>query len=357
MFTQYANSISMNPDYLNGDFQNILSEDWTTAMAFYSEMMRYEQGDGKYYPNGLTAGDKINIYGASIQTGGTEEYTFSMGGNISNSFQFGMTIGLQDLDYINRLSYSENSAGNSESVQYLSSNRDEYTRNKGTGVNAKFGIIYRPIDAFRLGFAIHTPTFFNMTREYNVDMSSNYKLNGIDDPKKERTPTDVYEYTLTTPYRLEFGLAYIFGKIGLISIDYELVGNNSMRIHDNLTDDGYTSSRNNIIKDAYKTTSNVRVGAEINLPRGLMLRAGFNYFQSPYKDSNQDFDRYAYSGGIGYHKQHFFADLAYVLNTSKYHFAPYYVNDYRIRTADKNPDIAVENLKIGRIVATIGFRF
>jgi hypothetical protein len=88
-----------------------------------------------------------------------------------------------------------------------------------------------------------------------------------------------------------------------------------------------------------------------------MLRAGFNYFQSPYKDSNLDFDRYAYSGGIGYRSQHFFADLAYVMNTSKYHFAPYYVNDYRIRTADTNPDIAVEKLKVGRIMATIGFRF
>jgi long-subunit fatty acid transport protein len=268
-----------------------------------------------------------------------------------------MTIGIQDLEYINRWSYRETSAGNSEDVQYLSSNREEFTRTSGTGINAKFGIIYRPIDAFRLGFAVHTPTFFNMTREYNVEMWSRYKVKGNDDLKEEKTPTDVYEYTLTTPYRLEFGLAYIFGKTGLISVDYELVGNNSMRIHDNITDDGYISSHNDGIKDAYKATSNVRIGAEINLPRGLMLRAGFNYFQSPYKDSNLDFDRYAYSGGIGYRGQRFFADLAYVLNTSKYHFAPYYVNDYRIRTADKNPDIAVENLKIGRIMATIGFRF
>jgi hypothetical protein len=88
-----------------------------------------------------------------------------------------------------------------------------------------------------------------------------------------------------------------------------------------------------------------------------MLRAGFNYFQSPYNDSSLDFARYAYSGGIGYRGKHFFADLAYTLNTGKYHFAPYYVNNYRVRDTDENPDVAVENLKIGCIIATIGFKF
>jgi hypothetical protein len=157
---------------------------------------------------------------------------------------------------------------------------------------------------------------------------------------------------------MEFGLAYIFGKTGLISIDYELVGNNTMRIRDNIPNStSFISIRNDAIRNIYRATSNVRVGAEINLPRGLMLRAGFNYFQSPYKDSNLDFDRYAYSGGLGYRSKYFFVDLAYMLNTGKYHFAPYYVNDYRVKDTDTNPDIAVENLKIGHIIATIGFKF
>ncbi|MDR1130554.1 MAG: outer membrane protein transport protein [Prevotellaceae bacterium] len=357
MFTQYANNLDLNPDYLKQDLKQIFPEDWSTSMALISEMMRYDKDENKYISNGLAEGGKVDIYGSSVQTGGTEEYTFSIGGNISNRFQFGMTIGLQDLQYVNRMNYKENYLGHHDNIQYVSSSRDEYIRTVGTGVNAKFGIIYRPVDAFRLGFAVHTPTFFNMEREYNVFMKSAYKLEGKDDVKEENSPRDLYEYTLSTPYRLEFGLAYIFGKTGLISVDYELVGNNSMRIHDNIVDDGFISSHNNTIKNAYRATSNLRVGAEINLYRGLMLRGGFNYFQSPYKDSSLDYNRYAYSGGIGYRGKHFFADLAYVLNTSKYHFAPYYINDYRVRDADNDPDVAVENLKIGRIIATIGFRF
>jgi hypothetical protein len=189
-------------------------------------------------------------------------------------------------------------------------------------------------------------------------MNSLYKIKGEDDFSENNSPSDIYEYTLITPYRLEFGLAYIFGKIGLISVDYELVGNNLMRIRDNILDDvEYISVRNDAIKKIYRTASNVRLGVEVNLPRRLMVRAGFNYFQSPYNDSSLDFARYAYSGGIGYRGKRFFADIAYTLNTGKYHFAPYYVNDYRVRNTDDNPDIAIENLKVGRIIATIGLKF
>ncbi|MDR2382419.1 MAG: outer membrane protein transport protein, partial [Prevotellaceae bacterium] len=359
MFTQYANGHTLNPNYLKGEFKDILSEDWTTAMALYSEMIRYDT-DNKYHSNGLDDGDNVDIYSSTLQSGSTNEYTFSLGGNISNRFQFGLTIGLQDLEHINNLNYNEKYVKDLSGVsnKYISSLRDEYIRTTGFGVNAKFGLIYRPIDAFRLGFAVHTPTLFNMEREYQVYMSSLYKTNGADDSRTESSPSDIYEYTLTTPYRLEFGLSYIFGKAGLISVDYELVGNNSMRIRDNILDDTkYVSVRNDVIKNIYRTTSNVRVGAEINLSRGLMVRAGFNYFQSPYNDSSLDYARYAYSGGIGYRGKHFFTDLAYTLNTGKYHFAPYYVNDHRVRDADINPDVAVENLKIGRIIATIGFKF
>ena len=369
MFTQYADEIYPHePDNLTiiddrkEDYNMIFPGYWTTAMAFSSNMIKYDpdpdpdSDEQKYYVvNGFEKGDEVNIYGSTLQSGDTEEYTFSIGGNISNRFQFGLTIGLQDLEYINSLTYSEKYTGPLSG--YNSSFREEYLRTVGFGVNAKFGVIYRPVDAFRLGFAVHTPTLFNMEREYQVYMKSIYKDNNEnEDFLPQNSPSDIYEYTLTTPYRLEFGLAYIFGKAGLISVDYELVGNSSMRIRDEW-EDGYTPGWNDAIKKNYRNTSNLRVGAEINLSRGFMARAGFNYFQSPYNDSSLDFARYAYSGGIGYRGKSFFVDLAYSLNTGKYHFAPYFVNDYRVRDADENPDVAVENLKIGRIIATIGFRF
>ena len=186
MFTQYANGFKLKPDDLNGEFKNILPEYWTTAMAFASEMIRRDE-DGIYRSNGLDEGDKVDIYGSTLQSGSTNEYTFTIGANISNKFQFGFTMGLQDLEYINTLNYREEYIGdiNGVSDKYISSFRDEYTRTVGVGVNAKFGGIYRPIDVFRLGFAVHTPTFFNMEREYQVYMKSQYKTAGEEDIRYE----------------------------------------------------------------------------------------------------------------------------------------------------------------------------
>jgi hypothetical protein len=354
-FPQYANNLKLNADALQGEFSNILPEDWSTSIAFNTEMMVYDPDSRAYYENGIEPNDVVDINSTVYQSGGNDEYTLSFGGNISNKFQFGVTIGLQDLEYINRLKYGEQYLGNLNG--YQSSLRDEYTRTVGFGANAKFGIIYRPTDALRLGVAIHTPTFFNMEREYWVSMESVYKIDGADDLQSEESPSDLYEYRLQTPYRMEAGIAYIIGKIGLISLDYELVGNNAVRIHDDFVSDDFISGRNEGLKNNYQVSSNVRVGAEVNLPYGIMLRGGFNYFQSPYKDSDLDYSRYAYSGGIGFRGKHCFADFSYTLNTGDYHFAPYYVNDYRIRNGDTNPDIAVEKLKVGRILATIGFKF
>ena len=356
-FRDYAGRNNLNPQYLEKQFRDILPEDWSTAMAYSSEMIVYE--NEKYVANGLADGDKVDIAGSYWQSGGTEEYTVSFGGNVSNKFQFGATIGIQDLLYTNEIKYGEQYVKENKGT-YTSSDRTEFMRTTGFGMNLKAGIIYRPVNALRLGFAMHTPTLFSMERSYDVHMKSSYwnEQKKQDDFKEESSPQDKYEYRLTTPYRIEAGLAYVIGKVGLISVDYELVGNSATHMYDNLgNSDDYLSLRNKAIGNRYRASSNVRVGAEINIPYGIMLRGGFNYYQSPYKDTSLDYARYAYSGGIGFRSNSFFFDLAYVLNRSNYYFAPYYVNDYRIIDTDNDPDVAREKLNVGRIIATIGFKF
>lgn len=40
----------------------------------------------------------------------------------------------------------------------------------GNGVNFKMGVILRPIDNIRLGFAFHTPTYYTMTNRMGVSV-------------------------------------------------------------------------------------------------------------------------------------------------------------------------------------------
>ncbi|MDR2424713.1 MAG: outer membrane protein transport protein [Prevotellaceae bacterium] len=352
---------SFNPDYIiknveDNKYNQILPNDWSTALAYDTYLLEYDNANNKFHTPGLDLNDRVDISGKTQQSGGTQEYAFSLGGNISNKVQFGFTIGLQDVYLSNHLYYREQDIVTNQG-NFIGNTRNEYTTTTGFGANFKAGLIFRPVDAFRLGFAVHTPTFFNMNREYRVDMASVFfEANSQEKTYNKALDPDMYEYSLNTPYRLEAGLAYIIGKIGLISVDYEFVGNSSMRMRDNY---GGTipDTYNDLIKQSYRSTSNVRVGAELNLPYGVVLRGGYNYFQSPYKDSKLDFARNAYSGGIGFRNKTFFADFAFVMNTGKYYYAPYYVNDYRIRDSDGNTNHAVEQSNISRVVVTLGFKF
>jgi len=356
MYADYANRYNLNANYLNNEyFDDILPEDWSTAIAYGTSLIDYDDANKRYYPNGIDNGDMFDINRYSYQTGSSGEYVASFGGNISNKFQFGISVGLQDIEYVNGISYTEYAAANNTGL-YDIGMKDEYTRTVGSGINTKLGVILRPVDQLRIGLAVHSPTWFSLEREYDVYVGSQF----LDETSAsgEQTPSDLYKYKLQTPYKIEAGLAFVIGKYGLVSFDYEYVGNNGMRIRDNVWYDlGYINERNDKIKNAYKGTSNIRIGAEVNLPYALMLRGGYNYFQSPYDDSSLDFDRNAYSFGFGYRNKNFFIDFAYTLNTGNYHYVPYYVNDYRVIDADTNPQIAVEKESIGKFMATIGFKF
>ncbi|MDR0559643.1 MAG: hypothetical protein LBG92_05700 [Prevotellaceae bacterium] len=343
------------------DFKYINPNNWATAIAANPKgpMIEIPQGEAKYKAIGLNEGDKVDIAGRALQSGSTGEFAISLGGNISNKLQFGLTVGIQDLDIENYLKYEENyviaNTGN-----FTSHTRSEYTRNSGMGYNLKAGIIYRPIQSLRLGFAAHTPTFFSIKREYNVYSSSSYwNVNeNKNDFFDEQSPTDVYEYNFATPYKLEFGAAYIVGKFGLVSVDYELVGYNAMNMLYG-GENGEEHVYNDLISQSFSASSNLRIGAELNLPYGFVLRGGYNYFQNPYKDSKKlDFSRQAYSGGIGFRGKGFFVDFACVINSGNYYYAPYFVNEYRIRDSDGTSSYyAKEKSELGRIVATVGFKF
>ena len=97
-------------------------------------------------------------------------------------------MGVQSIDYTREITFSETFVSNwadgstykqydyqlDKEVGYTggSFTHTDYLRTKGTGVNLKAGAIYRPIDALRLGFAIHTPTFYGLNDQYSQNINS-----------------------------------------------------------------------------------------------------------------------------------------------------------------------------------------
>jgi len=119
------------------------------------------------------------------------------------------------------------------------------------------------------------------------------------------SPIGSFEYQLTTPFRAIGSLAFIIGKIGLISGEYEYVNYSQSSF---ASSDASFSDVNTDIKNKYKTPLNLRFGTEWRIQR-FLLRGGFGYYGSPYQTGINTSEMYVASFGLGYRVQHFFIDF------------------------------------------------
>lgn len=100
-----------------------------------------------------------------LERGYLDEYSFNFGGNFSNLVYWGLSVGVTDLSYTREVWYSE-SMENASVYDAASQNNvngnaginlSNYKHINGSGWNLKAGVIVRPTNEFRFGFAVHTP--------------------------------------------------------------------------------------------------------------------------------------------------------------------------------------------------------
>ena len=229
------------------------------------------------------------------ETGTSDQYTLSWAGNISNQWYIGIGLNIPTINYTKHTSLRE------ENNQNSSAELKSMFHVSGVGVSGSFGLIYRPIQALRIGASLQTPTILSLSRQSTGDMYST-----IAGQKYEvLTPeSGVMDIDIASPLRTSVSVAGQLGKIGLIAVQYDYAHSNEM-------EDIHT----------------LRMGAEAQVTRGLFLNAGYVYESSfmkedpkwllGYNEIRTDMDyrytaatQYA-SAGIGYRSDVVVAQLAY----------------------------------------------
>lgn len=251
------------------------------------------------------------------------EYAFSFGTNYKDKLYLGATIGIQDFRYKMHSIYTE--AANEENP-LTSYDYDEYLKVEGTGVNFKLGVIYRPIPELRIGAAVHTPTFYNVTETFQNGMASYF--NASPDPEgfldfSSFTSETSYSYNLKTPWKALFSLATVLKQKAILSVDYEFAKYSSIRLSDGEdgndfydTEDSY--GINDDIKHALKAAHTVRIGAEYRFNSTFSLRAGYNIQTSASSKMKElDYNIQGISAGFGANFGVFYCDAAYVHTSAK----------------------------------------
>lgn len=228
----------------------------------------------------------------------------------------------------------------------------------GTSVNGKIGVIVKPINEIRLGFAFHTPNYYNISQEYQTEMNAVYTEG---DRSNSKTDWSTFDYSFRTPYKVISSLGVVLGNKGFISVDYEFMDYSKAKFMldtDNFQYDDMYNALNDGIKQHFKSVSNVRVGAEFKVSDFLMARAGFGMYGSPYKKEyiGTDMKRNTYSAGLGYRTNTFFADFAYMMLTQK---QSRYLYNNDVMTDAYMPTVQTAQITSAnhQITATIGWKF
>lgn len=283
-----------------------------------------------------TIDDKLVYTGhAYDRTGTASNLNVSLGGNYENKIYLGAGLNFKSADFDQSDFFQLQLQNLGESAYY----QKQYTpyRESSNGFSASVGIIGKINNNIRLGVAVESPTFWNLTRTYTE--YSNYS-NGID--------YDIYDETrkLTTPMKLTLSGAIVASKNFAINVDYTLgVTKPKYKVEGSAE-----TQLNDYFSSDYKNTSDLRVGAEYRVA-GFRLRGGYGLEASPFSDSsikainsngvsgsyglNSPFvgKRETLAGGLGYDFKAFYIDAGIQSITSTYD-NPFFGGDYAVTTND-----------------------
>ena len=293
-------------------------------------------------------GDK-NYY-HSREEGGIQQYDFNVSFNVQDKMYFGATFGVYDIDYRRSTFYSEDIFDNTNGADHVGYyEMNNIHRTSGTGIDLKLGAIFRPIDdsAFRFGFAIHTPTWYNLTDTYdsNIYTEIAYKFSDgrTSSFKANETVSDyvggqnLQEYRLTTPWKFNVNMGTVLGGIMALGAEYEFASYNTCKFH---YYDGYEMvDQNKNISADLKGVHTLRIGMETRLGSMFSLRAGYNFSSQAFKETaykalnvndmrtdveyNNKMSQNTATVGLGYRGRIFYADIAYKYNVYKSDFYPF----------------------------------
>jgi len=278
--------------------------------------------------------------------GGANEYNISSGINLSNMVYLGAGLVITHAYSESNTMFTE-TALNGSVPNYTSVTFKQYVHSSGSGVSGRFGIIVRPIDFLKLGFAAQTPGRLNMRDDYSYEMSSVNYANP--NPYKPGT-NDYINYQVIMPGRLTGSAAITIPSIGFVSVDYESIDYSHGKIKsDNFSFDDV----NNRVSNNMKRAGNLRIGAEVKIADYYRLRGGYAMYESPYKNTGGvDLNRYAITGGVGFVVDRVFVDFAVVSSYGKQYITPYTTGD-----ASRPSPTAENNYNIYNFVLSGGIRF
>ncbi|UPL49197.1 OmpP1/FadL family transporter [Hymenobacter sublimis] len=333
----------------------------------YEALLTERDDEGAYIPGDYDATGQLTQRETIQRSGGQTQFDFGYANSYQDKLYVGGAIGIVSTRYnvVSTLTATDPAAPSSApGTAFANLNLRENIQTRGTGVNARLGVIYRPNDVLRLGASVQSPTYSQLVETYSASLDVAYDTpitlpNGSTfSSGNANFPAEDLGYTLTSPFRATGGAALVLGKYGFVSADAEYVNYGQARFGYDDTDTNSSGvdptdlgPTNDAIKQQYQSTVNLRVGGELRLDI-FRVRAGFAHYGDPYKNNSRiDRSQNFYTGGLGLRQKNFFLDVAGVYSSGNQVYTP-----YELANPQKTPAIDVEDKRFTTTL-TAGFLF
>ena len=333
-----------------------------------------------------------------VQWGGIQQYDFNLSFNIDNRFYAGVTFGVYNVNLHNTLFYSEQLAenvydanGNVSGINSIGQYKMALGEDiNGTGFDAKFGFIFRPIETspFRLGFSFSTPIYYDLTQNASLRMVAPFQFTDDKGNTFAQTQADYntgdVDFRIRTPWKLGISAATTISNYLALDAEYEVSRYTGAQLRwpdygrgywEDYTPSTRDHDMDTEIDACFNTVQTFRVGAEVRLAPRLYGRVGYNYVSAPFKkdaylNTMTNSDAYHYSmntdyvnlgdinrvtAGLGYKGKHFYGDVAYQYQKQTGEVTPFRATDLNTGaplTASRNVDFKRHN-----VMLTLGCKF
>ena len=283
------------------DFNNNYAVEGNSGIPDFVDdpYLNYDDNDfnNVYYDN------VDNQFFGNYTSGVNDRFSFSFASQYKDILYFGASFAFQHINFYQSTVFEE--ANNDGSGNTLDARVSQYLSVYGNGFNFGLGAIVKATQSLRFGFSYQSPIWYNLSERFqeNIDIA----VSNNPEIYREFYDPNYFDYQLKTPSKLTGSIAYVFGKIGLISFDYLYQNYKNTRLQPSSA----FVDENQDLYNGLKSTSTFRVGTEWRVSI-LSLRGGYRYVQNPYKYLDSFYDLSGYSFGLGFRFSKYISlDLSY----------------------------------------------
>lgn len=227
-------------------------------------------------------------------TGYNSKLGISLASQYEDLLHLGFSLNIHNIVYDRYDEYTETNYDADSEIQRTTFDNRLITQ--GAGFSLAVGAIAKLNEMVRIGGSYQSPTWYQLEDQLSQSISSDLafeNINFINHDISNIFPT----YNLKTPAKLTGSAALIFGKQGLLSIDYGYQDFATAKLGP--SDDSNFQNVNDEVSNDLGVVNSIRIGGEYRINK-FSLRAGYRFENSPFVNLSTYGDLEGVSGGLGY---------------------------------------------------------